>query len=99
MMIGENLFFVDPRTKELRMQLKPVLPLWMFESEDVKNQQNDKVNQMLSFNLFSSISVTYHHNTMKIDLFSVPPYRYEAILCDRTNLNIYGAGIHSIRRC
>eukprot|EP00978_Attheya_sp_CCMP212_P015438 scaffold39860_cov57-Attheya_sp.AAC.3 len=92
MMIGENPFFVDPRTKELRMQLKPVLPLWMFESEDVKTQPNDKVNQTLSFKLFSSISVTYH-NTMKRDLFSVPPYRYEVVLRDGTNLNIYGASI------
>ena len=72
-MIGPNPFFLDAQTGELRLQLLPALPLWLFESEDP-----DMAGRPLqiSFKLFTAISVEYH-NLRRTDLFRVPPTRYE----------------------
>lgn len=93
MMIGPNPFFIDSANGELRMQLVPALPLWLFQGNR-ENQHWRQGNEPLTvtFKLFSSITVTYY-NQRGTDLFRVPPNRYEIGLRDGSNLEVNGPTI------
>lgn len=85
MMIGPQPFFVNPTTGQLRMQLLPALPRWLFYEEGDTPQ--------IKFKLFSSIDVTYHHLRGNANLFRVPPSRYVVGLRDGSTFNVVGPSI------
>jgi hypothetical protein len=68
-MIGPSPFVLDTYGG-LRFQLLPALPRWLFVDND------DGETSWLSFKLFGSIDVTYHHQLGEEDLFRIPPTRY-----------------------
>ncbi|KAL3911052.1 MAG: hypothetical protein SGILL_007437 [Bacillariaceae sp.] len=85
MFIGIKPFYVDRISGELRMELVPTLPAWLFQTHDVGSEiavatQNSSIPQV-SFKLFSSITVRYHNEGMK-DLFGLKPARYQVGLRD-----------------
>lgn len=93
MMIGPNPFFIDTKTGELRMQLVPALPLWLFQGiTDKHHWQQRSESLTVTFKLFASIAVTYH-NQRGTDLFRVPPTRYEIGLRDGSKLEVDGPTI------
>jgi hypothetical protein len=89
MFMGLKPFFVDELTGELRMQLIPSLPAWLFNTED---EDGLETTPTVSFKLFSSIQVHYY-NERKIDLFGIVPIRYRIGLRDGSNFDIEGASI------
>ncbi|KAL3923578.1 MAG: hypothetical protein SGILL_001579 [Bacillariaceae sp.] len=85
MFIGSKPFFIDRASGELRMQLVPTLPAWLFETHDLNQDNfaagdNPEVPQV-SFMLFSSITVRYHNEEMK-DIIGLKPTRYTVGLRD-----------------
>lgn len=91
MMIGPKPFFLDDDTGELRMQLLPALPLWLFES-DSDDSGVEGLPLQISFKLFTAINVEYH-NVRRTNLFQVPPSRYEIGLRDGEIHQIQGPSI------
>lgn len=85
--IGPKPFVLDENTNELSMQLVPALPLWLFE----KYPDSQQVPQV-SFRLFGSINVTYH-NTIRRDLFDIPPRQYIIKYKDGSTLSINSSTI------
>jgi hypothetical protein len=86
MMIGETPFSVDDETGELRMQLVPALPRWLFAEDD---------NELkVSFKLFGSIDVIYHHLRGDEDLFGVSPTRYVVTQRDGFVIQVEGPSIN-----
>lgn len=83
MMIGHNPFTLD-RNGGLRFQLLPAIPRWLFTTND------DRETSWVSFKLFGSITVKYHHNRGAENLFRVPPTRYVVGLLDGQMLNVEG---------
>eukprot|EP00957_Ditylum_brightwellii_P212059 15366916-Ditylum_brightwellii.AAC.1 len=88
MMIGPEPFYVNQTTNMLHMQLVPAVPLWFFQGDDTSAKI--KKTLTISFNLFSSINVTYH-NSLGTDLFGISPNRYEVGLRDGSILRINGS--------
>jgi len=88
MMIGPTPFFLDDVTGELRMQLLPALPLWLFERDPVVVG----APLTISFKLFTAINVEYH-NVRRTNVFGVPPTRYEIGLRDGEVHQIHGRSI------
>ena len=105
MYVGPNPFFVDSGDHQIRMQLVPSLPLWMFESRDPDDPDDDKEfvrspflrhsvqerpnTPTVRFKLFSSIQV-YYYNELRADLFGTPPSRYRIGLRDGSIFEIDG---------
>jgi hypothetical protein len=89
MMVGPNPFFVDEETGELRMQLLPALPRWLFDDGD------ESAPPKVSFKLFGAIDVTYYNWRGEDDLFRLPPARYVVVLRDGNVFNIPGQSIPS----
>lgn len=87
MMVGPNPFFVDEETGELRMQLLPALPRWLFDDSDAT------LPPKVSFKLFGAIDVTYYNWRGEDDLFRLPPARYVVTLRDGNIFNIPGGSI------
>jgi hypothetical protein len=86
MFIGPEPFYVDNTTGEVRMQLMPTLPSWLFHIHDGLADMggvmmDDDGTPRISFKLFSSINVHYY-NKNKIDILGVPPKRYRVGLRD-----------------
>jgi hypothetical protein len=108
MFMGPNPFFIDPNDHQLRMQLVPSLPAWIFESREGSSVDNDeelKNDPLLRlslkqhpntltvrFKLFSSIQVHYY-NLRRTDLFGVSPIRYRIGLRDGTVFDVDGPTI------
>jgi hypothetical protein len=88
MMVGPNPFFVDQETGELRMQLLPALPRWLFDDSDGSVPH-------ISFKLFGAIDVTYYNSRGEDDLFRLPPARYVVTLRDGNTFNITSPSIHA----
>jgi len=94
MFIGSDPFFLDDNGV-LKMQLKPVLPLWLFkdDSNDTADPTYDDNGVLtISFKLFAHIPVTYH-NSLETDLFDVAPYSYTVLMTDGTKHNIESSEI------
>ena len=105
MYVGPNPFFVDSGDHQIRMQLVPSLPLWMFESRDPDDPDDDKEfkrspflrhsvqehpnTPTIRFKLFSSIQV-YYYNELRADIFGNPPSRYRIGLRDGSIFEIDG---------
>uniref|UniRef100_A0A7S2LQM3 Uncharacterized protein n=1 Tax=Leptocylindrus danicus TaxID=163516 RepID=A0A7S2LQM3_9STRA len=83
MMIGPSPFFLEEKTGDLRMHLKPALPLWLFQPK----AGNDDDDLTIGFLLFGSINVTYH-NPKQLDLFGVAPERYVVMFSNQTKVII-----------
>lgn len=83
MMVGPTPFFLEKKTKKLRMHLRPALPLWLFRRESGR----DGGDLTIEFLLFGSINVTYH-NPKQLDLFGVPPDRYVVTYSNETSTTI-----------
>lgn len=97
LMIGPHPFFVDEETGELRMQLIPALPLWLFEKDTAgaskHHHAKDKDKPLVvEFKLFAAITVHYH-NIRRSDLFRVPPSSYEIGLRDGSTHVVNGTAI------
>jgi hypothetical protein len=78
MFIGSRPYYLDEKSGELRLQLIPSLPSWLFETVDRNGLAQ---TPMVRFRLFSSIYVRYY-NEGKIDLFGAVPRRYRIGLRD-----------------
>jgi hypothetical protein len=89
MFIGSKPFFLDEATGELRMQLVPTLPRWLFETKD---EDGSEQTPKISFKLFSSIQVHYY-NERSVDLFGVVPSRYRVGLRDGSTFVVDEASI------
>lgn len=85
-MLGPNPFSIDEDTGELRMQLIPALPRWLFA--DKKDSA-----PTVSFKLFGAIDVTYFHMGGNENLYRVPPSRYVIGLRDGSTFNVDGPSI------
>jgi hypothetical protein len=85
MFIGHTPYFVDEATRELRMQLVPTLPAWLFRAHpgrlDYLSAGDDSRTPVIKFRLFSSITV-YYHNEERKDLFGTKPKMYRVGLRD-----------------
>lgn len=108
MFVGPKPFFVDPDDYQLRMQLVPSLPAWIFESREGDNLENDEELRddpllrlaqeqhpntlTVRFKLFSSIQVHYY-NLRRTDLFGIVPTRYRIGLRDGTVFEVEGSVI------
>jgi len=90
MFIGPDVFYINGPTGELRMQLLPALPLWLFESDQGGDDNGQPLT--ISFKLFGMITVTYY-NVVREDLYRVPPSRYVVGLRDGSTTDIYGPSI------
>lgn len=86
MMLGPQPFFVSEGNGELKLQLLPALPRWLF-----KDQGNSTAT--IKFKLFGVIEVTYIHNLGDESLYRVPPTRYVVGLRDGSTFNITGPSI------
>ena len=85
MFIGPEPFYIDDVTRELRMQLSPTLPSWLFHTHgvdmgEVLSEETSSIPQ-ISFKLFSSITVRYH-NPEKKDIIGIKPTLYRVGLRD-----------------
>ena len=89
MFIGPNPFFMDEFSGQLRMWLVPSLPRWLFDDSCNCGEAT------VSFKLFSSINVTYHHRRGDSNLFNTAPTRYNIVLRDGTVFRIEGPSIDS----
>jgi hypothetical protein len=95
MMIGPSPFSVNSHNGLLQLQLKPALPRWLFNDGTHPTAQNppslyNTTEVTLSFKLFGSIDVTYHHNLGDAHLFGISPTRYEILFQDGTTFNVDG---------
>jgi hypothetical protein len=85
MFIGIKPFYIDSITGELRMQLVPTLPAWVFQTHDFSLENlgggGTPGIPQVSFKLFSSITVRYHNEEMK-DIIRIMPTRYRIGLRD-----------------
>ena len=94
MFIGPNPFFLDELTGELRLQLVPALPLWLFEEGPADGDASSDLNPRVSFKLFAAIDVHYI-NERRTDLFGVKPQRYRVGLRDGSIFHAEGTSISS----
>jgi len=92
MFIGPEPFFVNEKTGELRMQLLPALPFWLFQRDDGGAVVDGDQPLSVSFKLFGMIQVTYY-NVVEQDLFRVPPSRYVIGLRDGSITDVDGSTI------
>jgi hypothetical protein len=81
MVLGPRPFFWHQESYQIRMQLIPAIPRWMFDESDPSDAK-------LFFKLFGSINVTYHHKRGNENLYRIPPSRYVVVLRDGTTYNI-----------
>ena len=88
MTIGPNPFVLD-RIGGLQFQLVPALPRWLFNTND------DGVTSWMSFKLFGSIDVTYHHHLGDEDLFRIAPSRYVVGFRDGQTVVAEGPFVHA----
>jgi len=98
MMMGPKLFFLDD-DGGLNFQLKPALPLWLFESDtgdasDESSSSDDSSELTITYKLFSAIDVTVH-NTAKKNIFGIAPNSYNLVLANGTEVSIEGGSIGS----
>jgi len=93
MFIGPNPFFMDEFTGQLQMRLVPSLPRWMFD--DTCAGGGSCGESTVSFKLFSSIDVTYHHRRGDKDLFDTAPSRYVIVSGDGTVFRVDGPHIEA----
>mmetsp|Transcript_52127 Transcript_52127/g.156464 ORF Transcript_52127/g.156464 Transcript_52127/m.156464 type:complete len:1307 (-) Transcript_52127:86-4006(-) len=93
MFLGPEPFFMDTKENTLALQLKPALPLWLFETDE-HHALGKRSASTISFKLFSSIDVTYH-NTESKDLFGIAPIWYEVGLRDGSVIRVDGPVIPS----
>jgi len=89
MFIGPNPFYIDEFSGRLQMWLVPSLPRWLFDDNCNCGEAT------VSFKLFSSIDVTYHHRRGNDDLFNAAPTRYVIVLRDGTEFQVSGPNIDS----
>lgn len=89
MFIGPNPFYMDEFSGRLQMWLIPSLPRWLFDDSCNCGEAT------VSFKLFSSIDVTYHHRRGNDDLFNAAPTRYVIVLRDGTVFRVPGPSIGS----
>jgi len=90
MFLGSKLFYLNEQG-DLEMQLVPVLPSWLFEDEsaDSDPEFDEDGNHVISFKLFTKISVTYHNPGGK-DIFDVAPKKYQIEMKDGTITTVDG---------
>jgi len=87
MMLGPQTFSLDEKSRELRMQLLPALPRWLFDDTTYPGEA------VVSFKLFGAIDVRYFHRRGKDDLFRVPATRYVVGFRDGQVMKVDGAFI------
>lgn len=92
MMIGPTPFFVNDISGGLEMQLIPTLPHWLWKHE--KDADCNEQQYSVAFHLFSTISVTYYISK-PMDVFGIPPKRYEIGLRDGSQISVQGPTIPS----
>jgi len=85
MMMGSELFFVD-KNGDLNFQIKPALPLWLFES-DTDDTSSTSAELSITYKLFASIDVTIH-NSKKENIFGINPDSYKLVLADGKEISI-----------
>ena len=88
MMIGPNPFTLDEKGG-LKFQLIPALPRWLFNTND------DGQTSWISFMLFGSITVTYHHRRGAEHLYRIPPSRYVVVFRDGQTVDAEGPFVHT----
>lgn len=109
MFVGPNPFFTDIGDHQLRMQLVPTLPLWMFETRrgaaDLNDDQEMKRNPLLRQALREHPNVptvrfklfssiqVYYYNERRENLFGIPPSRYRIGLRDGSIFEVHGPNI------
>jgi hypothetical protein len=109
MYVGPNPFFVDSGDHQLRMQLVPTLPLWMFDSrgtDDVLDEDNEFTRSPFLRHSVQEHPNTptirfklfssiqvYYYNERRADLFGSPPVRYRIGLRDGSIFEIDGPTI------
>lgn len=103
MFIGPEPFYQTTHG-DLKFQLQPALPSWLFEDKGSDNDPTyDKDgNHVVSFKLFASIKVTYH-NPGGQNLYGVNPKSYSITFNDGSTENVEGGTVssdfaHAIRR-
>lgn len=69
----------------LKFQLLPALPRWLF------NTNPDRETSWISFKLFGSIDVKYHHRRGAEHLYRVPPSRYVVGFRDGQTATVEGS--------
>lgn len=95
MFIGPEPFYQTSHG-DLKFQLQPALPSWLFEDKGSDNDPTyDKDgNHVVSFKLFASIKVTYH-NPGGRNLYSVNPKSYSITFDDGSTENVEGGTVSS----
>lgn len=96
MLIGPDPFTLD-ENGVLKFQLLPAIPRWLFITND------DGETSWLSFILFGSIDVKYHHRRGAENLYRTPPSSYVVGLRDGQTVQmdgpfVYGELADKIRR-
>lgn len=91
MFLGKKPFFIDKSSGELRMQLVPVIPEWMFlNGPDIRGSKSNTL--FIHFKLFGAIEVRYY-NERGGDLFGMPPYKYVVGYRDGSTFKVDGPTI------
>jgi len=93
MFIGPQPFVVDDDGK-LTMHLVPALPAWLFYGYDEDDLVSSDEEFTISFKLFAAIEVTYH-NSLRTNLFGIPPNKYTIIYKDGSVVDVDGEFIPS----
>lgn len=95
MFIGPQPYSVD-ESGELRMQLVPALPDWLFYGYDESGDGVTSTDEVFtaSFKLFAAIEVTYH-NSLRTSLFGIPAKKYKVTYKDGTIVDVDGEYIPS----
>jgi len=88
MFIGPKPFFLGSGGN-LKMQLVPTLPSWLFKEEGLEPHYDDEGNLIVSFKLFASTIVTYHNPTGG-NLYGIPPKSYKVTMTDGTTRSVDG---------
>ena len=92
--MGSNPYFIDEKG-DLAFTLRPAIPGWMFEDDDVNAADptyDEDGSLTVSFKLFAHIHVTYH-NSKGGDLFDVTPTGYKITMQDGSTELIEGGVI------
>jgi hypothetical protein len=91
MMIGKTPFFLEQGSGELRMQLVPTIPKWLFlKGSGLGGKSSNTAS--ITFKLFGSIDVSYF-NERGDDLIQMPPYRYVVGYRDGSTFEVDGPTI------
>lgn len=87
MMLGPKTFSVDKVSGDLRMELCPAIPRWLFDDRIYPGEV------VVSFKLFGAIDVRYFHRRGNTDLYRVPATRYVVGYRDGQVIQVEGSFI------